>query len=539
MGIQIGRREFLRAAGLGAAAGTLAGCRPRTSATAVPAGDRPSPTATAPHPDAPSSPAARPGGPAGPPRPSDWDALGRGLHGRLIRPGEDGYTSARQLYNTRFDGVRPAAVARCANPEDVAGCVAFARRFAVPLAVRSGGHSYAGWSTGTGLVLDVGPMGSVRPDGDRAVVGAGARLVDVYAGVARAGAGVPAGSCPTVGVTGLTLGGGVGVLTRAWGLTCDNLLAADVVTADGRLLGCDAGHHPDLYWALRGGGGGNFGVVTSLTLRTRPAGQMSMVFLSWPWRQAATVLRAWQSWLPGTPDALWSNVHLLTSASGAPRVTANAFYLGSADDAARQVDALVAAVGSEPSSRGTQTGSYLAAMMRLAGCADLSVPQCHLPSQDPHGRLARDTYAAKSHVFGGPLSESGIATLLAGVERLGHTGDAGAGGVQLDALGGAVGRLAPDATAFPHRRALAVAQYIVSWAATDRPAVAAGSLAWLRAYHDSMSGYATGAYVNYVDPDLRDWERAYYGANYPRLRRVKARYDPDRLFTFPQSVRPA
>ena len=556
MDADIGRRAFLAAAGLSATAGTLTGCRPHRggetgtggtvgvqpgAAVATDAPTPPTPTTT------PAAGVTGVTGAAAPttgatatgiPGPADWNALSHALHGRLVRPGDGGYDSARQLYNTRFDGIRPAAVARCADPADVRECVAFARRHRVPLAVRSGGHNYAGWSTGPGLVLDVGAMNSVRVDAGRVVLGAGARLVDVYAGVAQAGVGVPAGSCPTVGITGLTLGGGIGVLTRAWGLTCDNLLAARVVTADGQLLDCDAGHHPDLYWALRGGGGGNFGVVTSLSLRTRPVGSMSMVFLSWPWRRAAAVVRAWQSWLPRTPDALWSNVHLLTSASGVPRVTANAFYLGPAAEASRHVDALVAAVGGEPSSRTTQTRGYSAAMMQLAGCANLTVAQCHLPSQNPQGRLGRETYAARSHIFGAPLSAAGVDTLVAGVDRLAGIRDAGAGGVQVDALGGAVARVAPDATAFPHRRALAVAQYIVGWSANARPAVAAGSLAWLRAYHDSMRRHATGAYVNYVDPDLADWERAYYGANYQRLRRVKARYDPDRLFTFPQAVRP-
>lgn len=550
----MGRRAFLRAAGLGAAATTLAGCREHAgtpgsaAATRDAAGTRTArptrtptgtPTGPATPVGAPATPTAAETSSAGAARPPDWAALARGLHGRLIRPGDTGYDTARLLYNTRFDRIRPAAVARCANPADVRECVAFARRYRVPLALRAGGHSYAGWSTGPGLVLDVGDLNSVRVAGGRATVGAGTRLVDVYAGVARAGVGVPAGSCPTVGVTGLTLGGGIGVLTRAWGLTCDNLLAAQVVTADGRLLDCDAGRNADLFWALRGGGGGNFGVVTSLTLRTRPAPRMALEFLSWPWSRAAAVVRAWQAWLPGLPDAVWSNLHLLTSTAGTPRLTLNAFSVGSAAQVAGLVDDLVSRVGSTPSSRSAQTRSYLDAMKQFAGCADLTVPQCHLPSQNPSGRLARETYAAKSHVYRSALPDAGVATLLAGVERLGRLANAGSGGVLLDALGGAVARIAPSATAFPHRHALATAQYIVNWSATDPPAIGAGSLAWLRGYHDSMRRYAAGAYVNYIDPDLRDWAAQYYGANYPRLRRVKAAYDPDQVFTFPQAVRPA
>lgn len=540
----MGRRALLRAAGLGAAATTLAGCREHAvapgsaAATRGSAGPTGTPTPPVTPTGHPATPTAAPTSPTGAARPPDWAALARSLRGRLVRPSDAGYDTARRLYNTRFDQIRPAAVARCANDADVRECVGFARRYRIPLALRAGGHSYAGWSTGSGLVLDVGDLDTVRIGDGRATIGAGTRLVDVYAAVARAGVGVPAGSCPTVGVTGLTLGGGIGVLTRAWGLTCDNLLAAQVVTADGRLLDCDAGRHADLFWALRGGGGGNFGVVTSLTLRTRPAPRMALEFLSWPWSRAAAVVRAWQAWLPGLPDAVWSNLHLLTTPSGAPRLTLNAFSVGSATQVAGLVDDLVSRVGSAPSSRSAQTRSYSEAMLQFAGCADLTVPQCHLPSQNSGGRLARETYAAKSHVYPAALPDAGIATLLAGVERLGRLANAGSGGVLLDALGGAVGRIAPAATAFPHRRALATAQYIVNWSATDRAAIGAGSLAWLRGYHDSMRRYAGGAYVNYIDPDLRDWAQQYYGANYPRLRRVKSAYDPDQVFTFPQAVRP-
>jgi hypothetical protein len=201
----------------------------------------------------------------------------------------------------------------------------------------------------------------------------------------------------------------------------------------------------------------------------------------------------------------------------------------------------VAAVGAEPSSRSAAREPYLAAMLRLAGCADRTVEQCHLPSQNPHGTLARETYAATSHVLGTRLSAAGVAALVAGVDRLSRLTAAGAGGVLLDALGGAVARVAPDATAFPHRHALAVAQYLVSWPASASVSTVDASLRWLRGYRASMRPYVPGggAYVNYVDPDLADWERAYYGVNLPRLRRVKAAYDPDGLFAFPQAVRPA
>ena len=164
-------------------------------------------------------------------------------------------------------------------------------------------------------------------------MGAGARLIELYDAVAARGQGVPAGSCASVGVTGLTLGGGMGVLSRAWGLTCDDLVAARVVTADGQVRDCDEARDADLFWALRGGGGGSFGVVTSLTLRTHSATALAIGFLSWPWSRAAVVVSAWQVWMSRAPDALWSTLHLQTGAQG-PEVTMHAVLTGTASDLA-------------------------------------------------------------------------------------------------------------------------------------------------------------------------------------------------------------
>src|SRR5437899_3822116 len=204
----------------------------------------------------------------------NWQALSSRLSGRLLRPGSSDYAAAAPLYNPRYDNaVQPAAIARCASSDDVAACVRFAADNAVPFAVRSGGHSYTGTSTSTGLVIDVRPMSQVAvstTDG-QARVGAGAQLVDVYSRLANRGVGLAAGSCPSVGIAGLTLGGGVGVLVRAWGLTSDQLVAAEAVTADGAVRMVDAKHEQDLLWALRGGGGGTFGVITALTFATHAA----------------------------------------------------------------------------------------------------------------------------------------------------------------------------------------------------------------------------------------------------------------------------
>ncbi|WP_218026754.1 FAD-binding oxidoreductase [Nocardia inohanensis] len=214
----------------------------------------------------------------------DWAGLRNRLSGSLLLPQDSGYERAKLAFNPRFDDRRPAAVAKCGTVSDVQACVTAAAGTGITVAARSGSHSYAGYSTpDDGLIIDVGGLDGVevRSDGT-AVIGAGARLMPVYAGLADAGRCLPAGSCPTVGIAGLTLGGGIGVLAGKYGLTCDSLVSAEIVTADGTVRTASATSEPDLFWALRGGGGGNFGVVTSFTFRTQPAPRPAVAKLLFP-----------------------------------------------------------------------------------------------------------------------------------------------------------------------------------------------------------------------------------------------------------------
>jgi FAD/FMN-containing dehydrogenase len=496
----------------------------------------PSPSAAPPTATPSAVPSASPT-PAGPP---DWTALGAQLRGTLVRPADAGYDAARVLYNTRFDGLRPQAIARCASVADVQACVAFARRSGVAITPRSGGHSYGGWSSGPGLVIDVAGLASIDVRSDTAAIGAGARLADAYAAVGAQGRGIAAGSCPTVGIAGLTLGGGLGVLSRAWGLTCDSLASADIVTADGVARTCDAQRDPDLFWALRGGGGGNFGVVTSFTVRTRPAVPLAIAFVTWPWTRAAAVVRAWQGWIGAMPDAVWSNVHLDAASGPEPTLLVHAVAQQDAGALQAQLDRLVGGVGSAPDSRTVFVRAYADAMLLEGGCAQLTLAQCHLTGTAPDGRLGRETYAAKSSIAAAPLSTAAIDAVVGGLDALQALPNAGAGSVLIDAMGGAIAQVAADATAFPHRGAIAAVQFVASWGANAPVATADASLAWLRsAYGRARPLIGAGAYVNYADPDLQDWPTAYYGTNYARLQRVKATYDPNGLFAFPQAIRSA
>jgi hypothetical protein len=461
------------------------------------------------------------------------------MSGRLVLPSSPSYATDRLLYDPRFDDLNPAAIAYCASPADVQRCIEFARAHGVRPIPRCGGHSFAGYSSGSGLVVDVTLMNTVTVNGAagsaRAVVGSGTFLVDLYNQLSQAGVLVPGGSCPTVGISGLALGGGVGVVGRKYGLTCDAVESVQVVTADGRLLTCDASNHDDLYWACRGGGGGNFGVVTSFTFQAAPIPPLALFTLDWPWAAAADVLGAWFGWQPGGPDELWSNCQLLSTGGTTPTVRVAGMFVGSPASLNSLVTSLVAAVGSQPSYRFVGPEQYLHAMLVEAGCENLDVAQCHLTTQNPSGTLDRSGSVASSEYVSSVPSSAGISAFVQTVDDLSQTLPGVGGGVVFDALGGAINALKPSDTAFVHRNAISGIQASV---ATGASATAAQQgRTWLSHFAGAVSNYVNGsAYQNYIDPTVVEWQYRYYGANFPRLVSVKKAYDPDDVFHFAQSI---
>lgn len=449
----------------------------------------------------------------------DWPALAAGLTGPLLRPGSAEYESARLPRNLLFAAeARPEAVARCANTADVAQCVRFARRYGLRFAVRSGGHCYAGWSSSAPLVVDVAGLDSVLVEDGQAELGPGTPLITAYAELARHGLTVPAGTCPTVGLAGLALGGGHGVTSRAYGLTCDSVTGAEVVLADGRVVRCDAEQEPELFWALRGAGNGSFGVVTSLRMRTHPAVDCTTFQYSWDWPDAGRALAEWQRWAFAAPDRLWSNFHVSCRPDGAS-VDAGGILLGGSDELRELAAPLLAGTGPTTSER-VVTRPYLDSMLAYAGCRD--VPACL--------RTGSQAFAAGSHFFDEFLSEQAVNDLFRFAEQRGPA----TGVVSFAALGGAVNRVPVDDTAFLHRNSVLLGQYFAGWPADADPTP---RTRWVADAHRTMAPYSNGhGYQNYRDPHLADWRTAYYGAHLPRLERIKATYDPDRVFDFPQAV---
>jgi FAD/FMN-containing dehydrogenase len=457
-----------------------------------------------------------------------YDELASGLRGEVVLPGASPYDQARLLFNTRFDAVKPRAVVFCESTADVQRTVRWARTHAVRIVPRSGGHSYGGHSTTSGVIVDVSRLNGVTLDPSRrAVVGAGARLIDVYDGLAQHGRTVPAGSCPTVGIAGLALGGGVGFASRKYGLTCDNLVEATVALADGRVVVANARAHPDLYWALRGGGGGNFGIVTRLIFRTHPIGQVATYAIEWPWSDAAKIVQAWQQLAPHAPDGLFSVLNLSSAVGGRARITSAGQLFGSADRLRELVKPLANAA--TPTRFTVTSRSYLAAQEMWAGCSG-TIAECHLP---PQGHLGRSTFKGKSSFANKPLSPKGINAMIRQIEARISTGS-GSGIILLDSYGGAINRVPKQATAFVHRDALFSMQYLAYW---DPSAAAAPNLLWLRNFYAAMRPYVSPfAYQNYIDPDLGGGSDAYYGINLDRLIAVKRRYDPQNVFRSSQSI---
>jgi hypothetical protein len=361
-----------------------------------------------------------------------------------------------------------------------------------------------------------------------ATIGAGARLVDVDQALFQQGVMIPAGSCPTVGIAGLTLGGGHGFSGRKYGLTCDNVRRLTIVTASGQALLASQTQHPDLYWACRGGGAGQFGIVTSFVFDTHPASDVVTYRATWNWSDTAAVVAAWQAWAPTAPDELFSMCDLIaTDGPGGPIVASNGQYFGSEAALQSLLQPLVNAA--TPQTMTIRTRSFINAALDWANCSD--VARCHIGVPSPE--VGRSDFRAKSDYVATPLPAAGIQVMIQKIEQRQSDPALGGGSILMDAYGGTINRVPKNATAFVHRDQLFSIQYVAGTST-------AADADWLRGFRAAMTPYVSGqAYQNYIDPELEHPNIAYYATNLARLRIVKARYDQKNVFRFPRSVVPA
>ncbi|MGW5049554.1 FAD-binding oxidoreductase [Actinokineospora sp. NPDC004072] len=452
------------------------------------------------------------------PAESDWDRLAKAVGCPVRRPGDAGFRERSAPFNTRFAANTPLGVVSAASVADVQAAVRWARETGVPVAARSGGHSYGGFSATSGLVVDMSGLDTVRANGSDGVVTAagGARMAQVYAAIEPESMAFALGNGSTVGIAGLVLGGGSAPTSRVYGLTADALVRTEIVTADGELLSCDATENADLFWACRGGGGGNFGINVSFEFQARPVVDCSTYLLLWERADAPKVFSVLQETLAKAPREFATRIGIATTGDSTT-VSAIGMHMGPARELRDLLDPVLSVARPFRQHIADET---------FWGAKDFIL----------HDTSA-GAFAAKTNFIAEPLPDEAVATLLAQVDRWPGGGNPDGGGAALFSWGGAVGDVAPDATAFPHRDALFMLNIDTSWADGDEPAVVEANLRWLAETHQALAPHVgDGAYVNFIDPDLTDWRTAYYGANYPRLLDIKRKRDPDGVFTFDQGV---
>lgn len=444
------------------------------------------------------------------------------LTGRITRPGDADYPAASAGWNRLFSH-RPAVIVFAQTTQDVVNALTWAQRNHVEVRVRSGGHCLEGWSNvDDGIVIDVSEMKSatVDPESNTAAVGAGLNQLEAVTALGRAGYVAPTGTEGTVGLVGATLGGGFGLLTRAYGMASDHLLAADVVvtsdTNGATAIRVDEQNNSDLLWALRGAGNGNFGVVTSLTYRVHPLAQTIYVTARWPGLGSlADVFEAWQRSAPAVDTRLTSQLEINNSG-----ITVIGVLVSGTKAEAAQLLAPILSVGT-PEVDVTDADW-------ATTYAGFQIPTADEPANWKFlSQFITDPYPTEAINI--------IATFLAQAP----TPDCN---YFTNAFGGAVHVSEPSGgSAFSHRDALFYAEPGAGWGSRDGTeppdeAVTAQCLQWVTEFADALAPYVKGAYVNVPNAGTPDWETAYWGPNVERLRAIKTKYDPSNVFRFPQSI---
>jgi FAD/FMN-containing dehydrogenase len=433
----------------------------------------------------------------------------------FLRPSDPHYGDFLAAANTRTQ-LSPALRAVCKTGSAVAAMVDWVRSKALSFAVRCGGHSYEGFSQSKDVVIDVRGMAGITVDKASSLVtiGSGASLYHIYQALAGQGLALQAGSCATVGISGHILGGGHGLLARSHGLTCDSIEQVTMVDSQGRLLEVSASSEPDLDWACKGGGGGSFGIATEFKLRVFPLKTTLVFGVTWTLSQAhaAKMFAAWQAFAPNAPSSITSILKIQAAAGGLVTVRCIGQSVGSEAELRARLQPLLA-LDRPSSALSIRSLGFLDAVTHFAVPLDYESVYMKAKSDYVLGPLGAD---AIQHMIAAVAANSGVALLC-------------------DAYGGKIADVAADATAFPRRKGTQFCiQYYSSWMhAADTPA----HVAKVAKVYAVMRSFMPGAsYVNYCDLDLPNYANAYWGANLPRLRDVKAQYDPDNLFQHAQSV---
>jgi len=430
------------------------------------------------------------------------------ISGHVITPETPEYESARLIFNRAFDR-RPALIVGCAGASDVARALEFAQNQNLPLAVRGGGHNRAGFSVcDGGVVIDLSGMNRVEVDAGKRVARAeaGALVSDLDRATQQFGLATTSGGCPTVGIAGLTLGGGEGLLMSKYGAACDNLLSAQLVTVDGKQVEASQTSNPDLFWAIRGGGG-NFGVATALEYRLHPVTDILKGTLTYPPGRIPELLQAFAKFVATAPDDMNAVCGVLPSERGL-RFWMLACYFGQprdGNDLLRPLRAL------KPQEDNVRVMSYLEGQ---AGAGFLRVPVAHF----------------QTDLFLPELSPAAVAALTTATSNASPNTK-----VFIVPLYGAITRVGVSDTAFPLRQPGYELDILGTW---SDPADKASAVQWVKSLRDSLQPFAHGVYVNQLGETSEELVRAAYGPNYARLVEIKKKYDPRNVLQLNQNIKP-
>jgi FAD binding domain/Berberine and berberine like len=488
--------------------------------------------------------------------PRDWKRLADALSSRstLYRPWDSGYPALAIPFNHRYADIRPAGIVACGATRDVREAICWARQVGLPAVPRSKlGHNYAGYSTTTGLLLNMarmksvvstpmpatarlrtyGPMQVVH-DAGTVTVGAGITNSDLHPMLEDHGMFVPTGRCPSVGVAGLVLGGGIGFSDKMFGLTCDRLVATTLVLADGRVVEASEDCLPDLYWACRGGAGNNFGVHTSFTFAYEQfRGNVGFYKFVWSLDSVLPVMAVTQQIAQDTADnkrfhcraGMGTQGRTRTQIRANANVNAIGQYYGDVEEL-RAILTPLLAIGT-PAERARNSASVREVTPGEA-------------SELLSATTPVDKFASKSAILNSRtlLTDRQVSAAAEGLLEWPGSANPDGAGIAMFAMGGEINQVPPQATAFVHRASVFILAAETCWADHDPPAVAAANLHWLNEFYGDIFGATPPAhsYQNFPDPTLKDWRRAYYGVNYDRLVRVKRKYDPAGFFRYPQAI---
>ncbi|MDF2790285.1 MAG: FAD-binding protein, partial [Neobacillus sp.] len=420
-----------------------------------------------------------------------------------------GYDEARRNFNGRFNKF-PIVIVYCEVTQDVVNAILWAHKQQLPFRMRCGGHSYEAFSNvDGGLVIDVSGLLrlEINREAGTARIGAGFRLLPLYEALWNQRVTIPGGTCRSVGVSGLTLGGGYGLLSRLMGMTCDNVLEVEMVTAQGKIIRANDNQHRSLFWACRGGGGGNFGVITSFTFRVHPIEHVARYKMTWNFAKIENVVRYWQTWAPHT-DARLTSVLLLRAQNR--DLISNGVFVGSEQELKQIMHPLKDAT--RPKSIEFHTTNWMNVVHIFKG-----------------RQVVQEKFKNSSAFAYDPLSDEAIGILIHNLQ----TAPGPTNLVVFDAYGGSISQVPTEATSFVHRKALFMIQYQSYW---HEDTEADKNIRWIEKFRESMLPYTHGAYRNYCDSKIPDWPSSYFGENLTRLKMVKQMYDPENFFSFEQSI---